>query len=122
MPHRQSGPYESWKACGRAFARALALGAAAACAAALFGAACGAALCIAEGTQWACALWWAGRAALAGFAAGAVIGCVSGVYHVEERRPDPGGAPPSGAPAAARRPAPTIPAAWHFRGRVRPRT
>jgi hypothetical protein len=64
--------------------RALLLGGLAAAAGALFAASCGALLCLATGALWTCAISWGCRGALAGFAAGAIVGSISGIYHVEE--------------------------------------
>ena len=80
-PTRGPGP---WIALKRTTARTLFLGLVAATAGGLGSAACGAALCVADGLPWACAGAWGVRGAFAGLAAGAIMGAVSGIYHVEE--------------------------------------
>ena len=81
-----------WKALRRMALRALILGPLAAIAGGLVGAACGAVLCLADGLPWVFAGWWSLRGAFGGLAAGAIMGAVSGIYHVEEatrRKPAP---------------------------------
>jgi hypothetical protein len=76
-------PRSSWMMLWRVPVRALLVGALAAVAAGLFGAACGSLLGLATGALWVCAVAWGIRGALAGLAAGAIVGALSGVYHVE---------------------------------------
>jgi hypothetical protein len=81
-----------WNAICRTAARVLVLGVAAASAAGLFGAICGLILGLIEGNPWTCLTVWGLRAAFAGLAAGAIMGAISGIYHVEETAPDPAAA------------------------------
>jgi hypothetical protein len=74
----------SWMVLWRVPLRALVMGALAAVAAGLFGAVWGSLLGLATGAPWVCAVSWGTRGALAGLAAGAIVGALSGVYHVEE--------------------------------------
>jgi hypothetical protein len=74
----------SWMVLWRIPVRALFLGVLAAIAAGLFGAVCGSLLGLATGSLWVCAASWGIRGALAGLAAGAIVGALSGVYHVDE--------------------------------------
>jgi hypothetical protein len=73
--------------------RALLLGPAAAIVGALFGVLGGWLLCLADGTAWEFALWWGLRGAIGGLAAGGLMGAMSGIYHVEEARPESEKAP-----------------------------
>jgi hypothetical protein len=76
-----------WDAiCGTA-ARALVLDVAAASAAGLFGVICGLTLGLVEGNPWTYLAAWGLRAAFAGLAAGAILGTISGIYHVDEPAP-----------------------------------
>jgi hypothetical protein len=79
----------SWMVLWRVPVRALVMGALAAVAAGLFGAVCGSLLGLATGSLWVCAVSWGIRGALAGLAAGAIVGALSGVYHVEEAAQQP---------------------------------
>ena len=63
---------------------ALLLGPLAAVAGGLVGAALRRSPCLADGLPWAFAGWWSLRGAFAGLAAGAIMGAISGIYHVEE--------------------------------------
>jgi hypothetical protein len=74
----------SWMVLWRVPVRALFVGALAAAAAGLFGAVCGSFLGLAMGSVWVGAASWGIRGAFAGLAAGAIVGALSGVYHVEE--------------------------------------
>jgi len=73
-----------WSVARRAVVRALLLGPALATAGVLFGLVCGGALCLADGLPWSYAAWWGFRGACGGLAAGAIMGVISGIYHVEE--------------------------------------
>jgi hypothetical protein len=74
----------------RTVVRAILVGAALSAAGGLFGFACGGVLCLANGLPWAYAGWWLLRGVFAGLAAGAIMGAVSGIYHVEDpRKPAP---------------------------------
>ena len=77
-------PHSSWMMLWRVLVRALFVSVLAAVAAGLFGAVCGSLLGLATGSLWVCAVSWGIRGSLAGLAAGAIVGAMSGVYHVEE--------------------------------------
>lgn len=68
----------------------------------LFAAAGGAILCLADGLPWTFAGAWGLRGALSGLIAGVLIGALSALYHMEERRhePKPEPAAPSKTPLA----------------------
>jgi hypothetical protein len=87
MSQQNGVPRASWNLLWRAPVRALLLGLLFAVAAGLFGAVGGAILCLIHGLPWGFGLGLAARAAFAGLAAGAVMGVVSAIYHVEEDRP-----------------------------------
>ena len=59
-----------------------------------FASVCGALLCTAMGLPWAYAAGWGLRGAFAGLVAGAIVGAMSGIYHVEETAPEPAAAQP----------------------------
>jgi hypothetical protein len=88
----------SWMVLWRVPVRALFVGALAAVAAGLFGAVCGSLLGLATGSLWVCAVSWGIRGSLAGLAAGAIVGAMSGVYHVEEPAQQAGAPRPSSPP------------------------
>ncbi|HVS34332.1 MAG TPA: hypothetical protein VMS17_02055 [Gemmataceae bacterium] len=80
----QRTPAIAWR---RVVGRALVFGPLAATMGFMVGAVCGAVLCLADGAPWAFALWWSLRGLCGGLAAGAIMGAVSGIYHVEETAP-----------------------------------
>jgi hypothetical protein len=79
----------SWTVLWRVPVRALFVGALAAVAAGLFGVVCGSFLGLAMGSVWVGAASWGIRGAFAGLAAGAIVGAMSGVYHVPAEQPAP---------------------------------
>ena len=78
-----------WQAWWRSPVRALLLGGLGAVAAGLFTALGGAILCLTDNMPWDFAAAWGLRGVLGGIVAGALIGALSGWYHVEERSPKP---------------------------------
>ncbi len=89
MYTKNGGARPSWSVLWRAPVRSLLLGGSGAVAAGLFAAAGGAVLCLVNGLPWAVAGAWGLRGAFGGLVAGALIGALSALYHVEERRPEP---------------------------------
>lgn len=122
MSQKQYRPQNAWKVLWRAPVRALLLGVLASAAGGLFAASCAALLCLAAGFPWTYAAWWGLRGAFAGLAAGAIIGAVSGFYHVEEpvSAPAPHADSPREAPPTDGAPLPARPAAAVYRNGVRP--
>lgn len=89
MYTKNGGARPSWSALWRAPVRSLFLGVSGAVGAGLFAAAGGAILCLADGLPWAVAGAWGLRGAFGGLVAGVLIGALSALYHVEERRTEP---------------------------------
>jgi len=80
-----------WRTFRRTVVRALLLGPTLAAVGGLFGLICGGVLSLADGLPWAFAGGWGLRGAFAGLVAGAIIGALCGISHVDEpaSRPAP---------------------------------
>ena len=87
MHTKPSDPRPFWSVAWRATLRALFGGAAAAAVGAAFCAMGGAVLCLADGLPWLFAGLCALRGGFAGLIAGAIMGAISGVYHVDAAPP-----------------------------------